>query len=214
MAYIYKITNKINNKIYIGKTLKSIEERFKEHCSDYKRRDYEKRPLYSAMKKYGIENFKVEQVEECSSDIINEREKYWIEYYGSFKNGYNATIGGDGKTYIDRNLVIKTYNQIQNIKKTAKILKIDAGNLSNILKENNIKVLTAQEVSINQFGRSVAMLDKNDNILKTFSCLSDAAKYINEIRNTSSIIRGMTVHIRQAANGKRKTAYGYKWKFI
>ena len=46
MAYIYKITNQINGKVYIGKTLSSIEERWKEHCKDYKREYCEKRPLY------------------------------------------------------------------------------------------------------------------------------------------------------------------------
>lgn len=47
------------------------------------------------MKEYGIENFFVETLEETEEP--EEREKYWIEYFGSFKNGYNATIGGDGK---------------------------------------------------------------------------------------------------------------------
>ena len=110
MAYIYKITNLINNKCYIGKTLNTIQERWREHCSDYKKRDEEKRPLYSAMNKYGIENFKIEEIEQCNEDIVNDREKYWIEYYGSFKKGYNATLGGDGKAYLDRKLLIKTYN--------------------------------------------------------------------------------------------------------
>ena len=59
MPYIYKITNDINNKIYIGKTLHAIEHRFKEHCKDSKKRQNEKRPLYSAMNKYGIEHFHI-----------------------------------------------------------------------------------------------------------------------------------------------------------
>ena len=57
MAYIYKIINDINQKIYIGKTKFSIEKRFKEHCSDAYRRSFEKRPLYAAMRKYGIEHY-------------------------------------------------------------------------------------------------------------------------------------------------------------
>ena len=57
MAYIYKITNDINGKIYIGKTYNSIEKRFKEHCKDRLKRKCEQRPLYSAMNKYGIEHF-------------------------------------------------------------------------------------------------------------------------------------------------------------
>ena len=75
MSYIYKIVNKINNKIYIGKTnLSSIEERFKEHCYEYNKFHSEKRPLYSAMKKYGIENFQIYLLEECSSEKASERE--------------------------------------------------------------------------------------------------------------------------------------------
>lgn len=215
MAYIYKITNNINNKIYIGKTLLTVEERFNEHCHDSKNRKYEKRPLYDAMNKYGIENFSVEEVEECSEEIINEREKYWIEYYGSFHNGYNATLGGDGKAYLDRQLLIKTYNEVQNLKKTAEILGIDAGHLSKVLKENNINVLSSQEIMNKEYGKSVAMINKDtDEVIRTFISLADAAKYIKEITNSLAELKGMTVHIRQAAQGKRKTAYKYKWKFI
>lgn len=95
MAYIYQIINDINNKIYIGKTEFSIDKRFKEHCSDAFKERNEKRPLYSAMRKYGIEHFHIELIEE--TDNPEEREKYWIEQKQSFKNGYNATLGGDGK---------------------------------------------------------------------------------------------------------------------
>lgn len=215
MAYIYKITNLINNKCYIGKTLNTIQERWREHCSDYKKRDEEKRPLYSAMNKYGIENFKIEEIEQCNEDIINDREKYWIEYYGSFKKGYNATLGGDGKAYLDRKLLIKTYNEVQNLKKSAKILNIDAGHLSKILKENNIEVKSSKEVQNEEYGKEIAMIDLETNvIIKTFISLADAARYIKEQTNSTAEIRGMTVHIRQVAQGKRKTAYKYKWKFI
>ena len=147
MAYIYKITNKINNKCYIGKTLKTIEERWKEHCKDYLRRSEEKRPLYSAMKKYGIENFKVEEIEQCSENIVNEREKYWIEYYSSFKNGYNATLGGDGKAYIDRDLVVSIYNKLQNITETAKQLNIHPDSVHNILKDRQIQIKSNGDVA-------------------------------------------------------------------
>ena len=102
MAYIYQIKNDINEKIYIGKTEFSIEKRFKEHCHDAFIERNEKRPLYAAMRKYGIEHFHISLIEE--TDNPEEREKYWIEYYQSFKYGYNATMGGDGKKYIDYNL--------------------------------------------------------------------------------------------------------------
>ena len=77
MAYIYQITNKINNKIYIGKTEFSIEKRFKEHCRDAFRERNEKRPLYAAIRKYGVENFEISLIEE--TEHPEERETYWIE---------------------------------------------------------------------------------------------------------------------------------------
>ena len=77
MAYIYQITNDINNKIYIGKTEFSIEKRFKEHCHDAFQKHCEKRPLYSAIRKYGIEHFHIELLEE--TEIPEEREIYWIK---------------------------------------------------------------------------------------------------------------------------------------
>ena len=54
MSKIYKIVNDINNKVYIGKTSRSLEERFAEHCRTSKLEGKEKRPLYAAMHKYGI----------------------------------------------------------------------------------------------------------------------------------------------------------------
>ena len=74
MAFIYKIVNDINEKIYVGKTTSSIEERFKEHCKDCLRTRKEKRPLYDAMQKYGKEHFQIILLEECSVDILNDRE--------------------------------------------------------------------------------------------------------------------------------------------
>ena len=63
MAFIYKITNTVNNKIYIGKTERDIKTRWEEHLRHIS--IYPNIPLYRAMKKYGIEVFNVEQIEEC-----------------------------------------------------------------------------------------------------------------------------------------------------
>lgn len=98
----------------------------------------EKRPLYSAIRKYGIENFKIEEIEECSDVIVNEREVYWIEKLQTFKNGYNATMGGDGKHYLDYDLICETYLEVKNLKETAKICDCCTDSVSNILKERGI----------------------------------------------------------------------------
>lgn len=96
MGYIYKITNQINGKIYIGLTRTSIEERWKNHIK--KAKEYPNRYLYDAMNHYGYEKFSIEQIEQCDDNILDEREIYWIAYYNSTNPdiGYNLTEGGGG----------------------------------------------------------------------------------------------------------------------
>jgi group I intron endonuclease len=95
---IYKITNKINNKCYIGKS-SNIEERWQYHVNRrYDNKEYNK-PLYRALRKYGINNFSFEIIEELENyeQDSNKREQYWIKFYNSYgESGYNGTKGGDG----------------------------------------------------------------------------------------------------------------------
>lgn len=102
MIGIYKITNIINGKCYIGQSV-NIHKRWNNHksaCYNTNAHEYNYY-LYRAMRKYGIENFTFEIIEECEQILLNEREKFWISYYDTFKNGYNETEGGDyAKHYI------------------------------------------------------------------------------------------------------------------
>lgn len=93
---IYKITNLINNKSYIGCS-KNIEQRWISHKSES---IIENNPQYNysihkAFRKYGIDNFSFEIVELLSELELFEKEKYWINYYDTYNNGYNETPGGD-----------------------------------------------------------------------------------------------------------------------
>lgn len=213
MAYIYQIINDINQKIYVGKTEFSIDKRFKEHCADAFKERNEKRPLYSAMRKYGIENFHIELIEE--TDNPEEREIFWIENKRSFKNGYNATIGGDGKKYIDYDLVISTYKEIKNAVHVAELFGIHPDSVYNILKANNISSLYSSENSPNKElqGKICGMFSINGELLKSFSTIKDAARYIIQENISKDNIKGISSHISQVCNGKRKSAYGYYWKF-
>ena len=211
MAYIYKITNDINQKIYIGKTEFSIEKRFKEHCQDAFRDRNEKRPLYAAMRKYGIEHFHIEQIEETSNP--EEREKYWIEKYGSFKNGYNATLGGDGRKYIDYDLVIATYKELSNVKDVALKLSIDQGTISRILHSNNIKVASTKEVQTMKYGKITNMYDLDGNFLRSFPSTNEAARYMVEQKLTGCKRTTIKQHITEVCTGRRKTAAKYKWQY-
>jgi len=100
MGRIYKISNDINDKLYIGQTTQTLQRRFTSHCcssNDKAKNMYIKR----AILKYGKEHFKIELIEECDDSLLDEREIYWINYFDSYNNGYNLTIGGNS----NRNLL-------------------------------------------------------------------------------------------------------------
>ncbi len=90
---IYKATNLINGKVYIGQTIKSLEDRIKGHLrfSQYK----EGSVFQKAIKEYGTNNFKWEVICVCPDiNSLNEREQYYVAFYDSMNNGYNRTSGG------------------------------------------------------------------------------------------------------------------------
>ena len=92
---IYKIVNKTNDKVYIGCTTMTLEDRYKAHLYRCFNKNYDCK-LYNSMRKYGKENFKIDMLEECDIDFIYEIEKKYIEQYNSYKNGLNSTLGGEG----------------------------------------------------------------------------------------------------------------------
>lgn len=212
MPYIYKITNQLNGKSYIGKTMKTIQERWKEHCYDYLKEREDKRPLYNAMKKYGIAAFVIEEIEECSDKILSDRERYWIEYYGTFKNGYNATLGGDGKPFIDYDLVVLNYSIIQNCTEVAQLMGISQDSVSTILKLRNISVKSAEQVNRDKLGKPVFMYDKNNNFLQSFASRRDAAKWLQENNLTNCKLSTVAAHIGEVCTNKRKSAAGFIWR--
>lgn len=155
------------------------------------------------MRKYGIEHFHVSLLEE--TDNPEEREVYWIEQKRSFKNGYNATMGGDGKKYIDWDLVIATYQELQNQKETALKLGISPDTVHNILTEKQVPI----NLSFNC--KTVKMLNKDNKLIKVFSSMADAAQYLIDNGFTKCKKTTIRYHISEVCQGKRKTAAGFKW---
>ena len=89
--WIYKITNIQNNKVYIGQTIRPIEQRFKRHLNDALNNILDTH-FARAIRKYGKENFIIEQIDEAQTqDELNQKEQYWIRYYNSVEEGYNET---------------------------------------------------------------------------------------------------------------------------
>lgn len=212
MAYIYKIINDINQKIYIGKTEFSIEKRFKEHCLDAFRERNEKRPLYSAMKKYGIEHFHIELIEETNNP--EEREKYWIAYYKGYEEGYNATMGGDGKCLYNHQAILKRLQEYPFANKVAEEFGCCVDLVYDIAKKENIKLSSLSQMELrNQTKKEVYMYSKNNELITKFDAVADAARWCYENNKCATLNSGVRGHISEAARGERKSAYGYIWKY-
>ena len=90
MIGIYKITNKITNKSYVGQS-NDIKRRFQEHCNKGKT---SRIPLDQDILQLGSDNFYLEVLEECSVEELNEKETYWITKLNTVNNGYNQNYGG------------------------------------------------------------------------------------------------------------------------
>lgn len=215
MAYIYCIVNNINGKKYIGKTTKTIEERFNEHIRDSRKERNKDRALYMAFNKYGIQNFTVYQLEECNWDKVSEREIHYISLYDTFRNGYNETLGGDGSTRIDYNKAIETYFEYCNMAIAAEKLGIHSKTLSKILTEMGIKVITYHKIA-----SPVICIELHSKKQYIFESVIGASKRIYNIKNgrtkftynreENNSLAGMATHIRRAIK-TGGTSYGCMW---
>ena len=172
--FIYKITNKINNKIYIGQVYnKSIQDRFNRHIKEANPNN----PILvdRAIYKYGKDNFVIEQIDEATSlEELNQKEKYWIKYYNSTnrKIGYNLTEGGDGgNTYL-----CKTKKEMEEIKHKLSIANFGKNN---------------------EMSKAIKALNVDTNEIIHFDTLHDACEYFNHKQKGSftSICNGKSKYL-------------------
>ena len=205
MGFIYIIKNFINNKVYIGQTSRNIEIRWKEHLRHCTSQD---QPLYKAMVKYGKEKFYIQCLEECPDSILNEREKYWIDYFDSYNNGYNATLGGqDNFTMTSK--VEQVLNLWYNKYTVNKIVEETGLNVETVRSYLNKNGVTHEDIRVRANkaigkSRSKAILqyDLDGNFIKEWSSSM-------EVERELSISHG---NIGSVCTGKRKSAGGFIWK--
>lgn len=208
MGYIYKVTNKINNKIYIGLTSTYYQERWNAHL----RRAFNPYvPDYNcifhkAIRKYGKNAFKWEVIEECPNNLLSERERYWIDYYNSYKTGYNMTRGGDGVLLYSNEEILDKWNEGLCIKEICSTLNLDKGQVSNRLKSMGIPstdiISRGYEKAVLKHLKPVYQYDLDGNFLAEFSSSTEVEGILN-IKNVS-----------ECCNNKRKTAGGYQWSYV
>jgi len=144
---IYKITNKVNNMSYIGQTRYTLEFRWKQH-QHKKDNTY----FHNAIHKYGVENFTIELLEECEVKDLDCREIFYIAKFNTFENGYNLTIGGDGRRKI---ISDNQYDEIKELymsgfssHKISDLFQVDKATILKILRLLDVK-LRSNKLSIN-----------------------------------------------------------------
>ena len=214
MGYIYKITNKVDNKIYVGQTLQDCELRWKQHLKKRSNCRY----LSSAIKKYGADNFEFKLVCITFDNKLNEMEIKYIEQYNSLApNGYNLRLGGNsGRHHIE------TKQKISDTLKT----KFKNGfiqsrphqlgkPLSEIIKKKISESLKGRKISqtaidkkiltqrLNR-NRKIIQFDIEGNRLNSFDSCKEAAEYVgSSLSSISNCCLGR----------QQKTANGYIWKY-
>lgn len=156
---IYKFTNNVNNKVYIGKTKTSLRKRIIAHLSSSRSTNKSPKHYFQrALQKYGTINFNIDIIEHCSESQLNDREIFWIKFYDS-KNpnkGYNMTDGGDGCLNITYTEEYKHKISIAN--------KLVWSN-----PENKKKILDSRKNIFLKNSRKVVQLDYSYRIIKVWN---------------------------------------------
>ena len=204
MGYIYKITNLINHKIYIGLTTNTIEHRWKQHTNSADRPDAYYL-LYRAINKYGIENFKIEELEQCDNNLLKEREKYWIKKMDSFYlngYGYNMTYGGEGVTKYSNEQILNLWNKGLKASEIAKELGAHPTTIGERLK-TLLPPGEARKRHINSNKKSVLQYDIFGNLIKQWESATQAEKELDMSAG----------NITRCCKKNRVIANNFLWKY-
>lgn len=204
MGFIYKINCNQNGKAYIGLTNISIEHRWQGHINAAitpSHPDYNF-PIHRAMRKYGIEAFTIEMLEEIDNgNLLKEREKYWISYYDSYNSGYNATLGGDGQCKYDYDNIVNFYLQNNfSVLKTCQEFNIYDQVVYSALKSKNIDYKAIKpKTQYKKHKKRILLIEQNI----IFNKMGDIDSYFNKTAHPN---------VRRCLNGITEKAYGYHWR--
>lgn len=203
---IYKITNNVNGKIYIGQTIRTLEERFTEHKRN------KKSLISKAFKKYGIENFTIEQIDTAESiDELNELEfKYIREYDCITPNGYNQCEGG-GNTFGYHHSDESKQKMSQN--KKGKY----AGEENHFYGKHHTEE-ARRKMSESRKGRIIddewkQHLSEASTVKRQVQNL-DTGEIFNSIREAAEYYDLKDTHISRVCKGKRNRTGGFRWGYV
>ena len=217
---IYKSTNKINNKIYVGQTTISLEKRIKNHIRESKKNT--NRPFLNSLKKYGIDNFLFEIIDSANNlEELNDKEIYWINKLNSLcPNGYNITGGGQGKRLISTDEFSKSISEgLKNSEKWQKLIKdeeflknrkdnfIYSNKGKKFSKEHKDKIWESNKDRILEHNKNTSkkwiIVDKNNNIQRILG----KEEYFNNLGLDSDCFSRMSKKLNENKKIKRYNGY-------
>lgn len=198
---IYLITNKVNGKQYVGQTIRTLNERLREH------RRNTKSLIGKAFKKYGKDSFEVEILHQIDSfDKLQELEMLEITSRNTLApNGYNIALGGEGTMGYKHS--DKSKDKMSHIKKEAYIGK------GNPFFGKTHTEATKKHLSEIRKGRYVHE-DREVNFHKVKVCNVSTGEVFDSIKSAGEAYEIAPTHITRVCKGKRKTAKGYVWSYL
>lgn len=225
---IYKYENLINHKCYIGQSTR-IERRINEHnCIPYcpNSKDYNA-AIHQAIRKYGLENFSIEILEECNPEELNEKEKFYIKKYNSYSCGYNQNEGGDQTKYLGKiihiyDLAGKYLTTVQGVQAAMDFTGYGDTSIRMACRGTRTRCgpyqmkydgdsRLIQEHPDNKYQIKKKIFNKAEPLLQ----ISLDGKIIKEWPSSREASRQTGINnsqISKVVNGKGKTAGGYIWK--
>lgn len=234
-GYIYKFTNRINDKVYIGQTY-NLQARLNSHKSKALNT---KNKFYNAVRKYGWENFELSilstitaNTKEELSTLLDKLEIEYIRQYNSYKSGYNSTLGGHSKrgyklseefsekcksrTYSDdtrKKMSISAKNRI--ISEETRLKLRNSAIKRNFSKYRELTTSSRNKAIKRALGVPVLQLDINFNIINRFDSISDAIKYIKNSISPNLTLVGIRKGLsRHCTDETKKLLYkGFVWKY-
>lgn len=214
---IYKITNTVNNKIYVGLTEQTLEQRWHNHMVRLKRKIKNNYIIYNAMKKHGVENFSIELIEKCNSEEhMKQRETELIAELNTLPpNGYNMALGGSVNN-MKSPIVYENHAKITRSKEWRERV---SKQWKDVPKTDEQKKLYSEQKMGEKnpmYGKRppnakcIAMCDVlTDEILRVFETVKKANQFLHE----KGIIKNPISNIDRSAR-RGHVSYGYRWKYV
>lgn len=233
---IYKVTNTINNKVYIGQTIKTLNERKYYHYYRAKNEpEITRTHFINAIRKYGENVFIWEQIDSANSkEELNEKEQYWINYYNSINYGYNIQKGGSlkgnesdkfaqmcgSKPFLAFKVNGEFLGEFINKAEFSRHFNIASTHITDMVKNRMISCNGIIAIDKENFSEELLKerIQKSKQTFRPFIAINlntfEKIGPFNSMKECKEKLKLKNNHIGEILKGKRKSQEGYTFKFI